>query len=483
MTDLAQLVDSYYRGGSELANWLQESLPILTRGPSIQQLDAINDYLTAVEKVLSQIHRSIHDLLGVPVGPQGPEPTTKGDLRFLVDSYHRRGNELLISLQRNLPSLAAGASLELLDTVDTSISKTARAISELTRQIHEVLNTNLLDREVLRYRFVLRMAEVAGQGEVARLDYEAKNILERWLLNLANDKESAKLTSAHAELRDAIFSQRKLEDNYPATEKMRSEFKEKQIDPARHVPLILKLGREYLAVAQPPRVTRCRVEGKSVEVAEFKFIFPEERIRLLLSLAPASLICPMVVRYASLLPRGQQWAIPGPVYEYLVAQHGVTIEGFASPLNSRIITLTPLTREQLGFASLFPETDAPFGSIGDFFQADFTGKSVMANPPFVPAVMDRMARKINQSCQEAQGSVRFFVVVPEWTDAQFYLDLMKSPCRLFDFQLPGGHYYYVDLEGNRVSVKFDSHFFVLGTPDHRADYSRLRDHLLQIYQQ
>uniref|UniRef100_A0A6C0IXR1 PCIF1 WW domain-containing protein n=1 Tax=viral metagenome TaxID=1070528 RepID=A0A6C0IXR1_9ZZZZ len=472
MTDLAQLVDTYYRSVNELANSLEQSLPVLTRGPSIQDLESISDYLNAVEKILSQVHQSIHDRLGIPVPAKSAQQTLlRGDLRFLIDAYYRNGTELVTSLRRDLPVLASGASIELLDKIDRSIYQAAQMISGLTRQVHEVLEANLLDREVLRYRFVLAMSEVASKGEDARTSYEAKNILERWLLNLANDKDPS--------APDPIFSVGKLADNYPATEKMRAEFREKKIDPERRVPQILKLGREYLTVTQVPKTSKCRVDGRKISVAEFSFTYPEDRVQLLLSKAPASLICPMVVRYACLLPRGQQWATPSAVYEYLVTNYGVSVEGFASPLNSRIITLS---QPGLGFCSLFPDTDAPFGSLGDFFQADFTGRSVMANPPFVPAVMDRMVQKIEDQINRG-GSVRFFVVVPEWTDAQFYLDMMKSPHRLFDFQLPGNHYYYVDLEGNRISVKFNSHFFVLGTPDHRGDYSRLRDDLLRIYEQ
>lgn len=470
MANLAQFVDSYYRGGSELANWLTESLPILTQGPSIQQLDTINEYLNAVEKVLSGIHQSIHNILGIPVQSQVIEPTAiRGDLRFLVDSYYRHGNELLSSLRQNLPSIAAGGSIDLLDTINTSIIRETNVISKITQQIHDVLNANLLDREVLRYRFVLRMAEVVEQRGNPRTSYEAKNILERWLLNLANDKESGS---------DPIFSKRKLEDTYPATEKMRSEFIEKKIDPNQRVPLVLRLGREYLATTQIPRVNVCRTQNRSVNVAEFSFTFPEERMKLLSSLATASAICPMVVRYACLLPRGQQWAIPGPIYRHLVDNYGVTIEGFASPLNSQIITLR---KSGLGFCSLFPDVDGPFGSVGDFFQTNLTGRSVIANPPFVPAIMDRMVQRINQVCEE--GSVRFFVVVPEWTDAEFYLGLLKSSHRLYDFQLPGGSYYYVDLEGNRVSAKFNSHFFVIGTSDYQDNYRQLQEDLMRIYQQ
>lgn len=468
---MSELVQSYYQGGSELASWLEANLPILSQSPTVHQLDTINEYLLTVQKILSEIHRAIHEHFSVPlVAVAGGPPVARGDLRFLVGAYYRHGMQLLSSLQQNLPLLAAGASINLLDELQASIDREIEAISGTLRLIHEVLQANLLDREVLRYRFVLRMAEVVEQGLDRRFGYEARSILERWLLNLANDKQPG----------DAIFSLPKLEEHYPATEKMRSEFREKKIDPSQRVPLVLQLGREYLTVTLPPRVRKCQVAPSRVEVSEFNFSYPRARLELLSSLAPASAICPMVVRYACLLPRGQQWSLPDRVYEYLVDYYGVTVEGFASPLNSRIITLG---RPGLSFCSLFPDTDAPFGSIGDFFEVDLIGRSVVVNPPFVPAVMDRMLLKIERDCAVAlaqQASIRFFVVVPEWADAEFYLGLMKSPYRLFDFQLPGGSYHYLDLEGGRIPVKFNSHIFVVGTQ--QGNYQPLRTQLLQVYE-
>ena len=43
------------------------------------------------------------------------------------------------------------------------------------------------------------------------------------------------------------------------------------------------------------------------------------------------------------------------------------------------------------FCSAFADVDAPFGSCGDFFSARFAEGSYEANPPFVPALIDRPA--------------------------------------------------------------------------------------------
>ena len=403
MADLARLVNSYYQKSVELANFLNQNAPLLTRGASVPQLDAMNTYINGASVALTEIHGAIHRALA-PAGPH-------------------------------------------------------------------------LDQEVTRYRYVLAMADAIGRGLNQRQDDEAKNALERWLINLANDKQSSD--------RDPIFSLQKLEDNYPPTIKLRSELQEKKI-PSDRLSLVLQLGREYLGLKSYPKVRSCEITVEGVQVGEYKFPLPTERGVLLLTRAQGNnaLVCTMIVRYACLLQRGQQWSIPTPVYRYFVEQHGVTIEGFASPINSRILTLN---RADLNFCSLFPDTDAPFGSLGDFFQVDFTGKHIVANPPFVPAVMDRMLLKINESCRQAAakgGYVRFFVIVPEWIKppAEFYVGLMNSPYCVFDFQLPGGSYYYVDLSGARIAVKFHSHIFILSV-NVEEDYSNLPTSLLRVYQQ
>ena len=63
-------------------------------------------------------------------------------------------------------------------------------------------------------------------------------------------------------------------------------------------------------------------------------------------------------------------------FEVLSSRLGVSTECFASPLNAR------WSRHCSGVPSL----DAPFGSLGSFFDLDPTEGGFEANPPFVPEV-------------------------------------------------------------------------------------------------
>lgn len=67
-----------------------------------------------------------------------------------------------------------------------------------------------------------------------------------------------------------------------------------------------------------------------------------------------------------------QAAVHPEVLDELCSRFSTQLECFASPLNCRWPS----------FCSMFPDTDAPFGSSGDFFQFFPQRGSFEANPPF-----------------------------------------------------------------------------------------------------
>jgi hypothetical protein len=85
----------------------------------------------------------------------------------------------------------------------------------------------------------------------------------------------------------------------------------------------------------------------------------------------------------------------------MVKNHGVTIEGFASPFNSQIIRFSDKDLP-MQFCSLFPDVDAIFGSIGSFFDNEFAGTKVTINPPFILDIMNRTADKCIEDLEIAE---------------------------------------------------------------------------------
>ncbi|KAK7197392.1 Phosphorylated CTD interacting factor 1 WW domain containing protein [Novymonas esmeraldas] len=129
----------------------------------------------------------------------------------------------------------------------------------------------------------------------------------------------------------------------------------------------------------------------------------------------------LLLRYRSLggelgYNQGPQAAVPPPVMERLAITFAIDAEAFASPLNAHLPQ----------FASLFPDTDVHFGSLGSFFDLHLGGDGaadggsargchVEVNPPFDATLLRRMEVHL-LSClrraQDASQSLLFVVVLP-----------------------------------------------------------------------
>ena len=112
----------------------------------------------------------------------------------------------------------------------------------------------------------------------------------------------------------------------------------------------------------------------------------------------------LLLRYKSLQGGGFQAALPACVFEALRTNFGVEMEGFASPLNCSFSC----------FCSAFPDTDAPFGSLGSFFHFQPRTGSFALNPPFVGDVILRAAEhceRLLRTAAAARLPLSFVIVV------------------------------------------------------------------------
>jgi len=195
-----------------------------------------------------------------------------------------------------------------------------------------------------------------------------------------------------------------------------------------------------------------------------------------------------VCRYASTSSRGQQWSIPGKIYQLLYSQYRFTLEGFASVFNSQILPL----RGQ--FCSLFPDIEGVFGSRGSFFDQTFVGRTIV-NPPFVESVLLEVAKKI-LTALKSRNKVTFYVIFPNWDgkkgikgvakEAEGHQLLRKADKFLVTYKvMPANSYYYVDTNGYqdgevRIEATFPSSCFIL-TNEEKAQFSRLFDDVMEAY--
>lgn len=314
---------------------------------------------------------------------------------------------------------------------------------------------NNLNIEYSRWNMIFDFLKETQKGLSIKLKYEMKNILERWILSLCNDKE---------EKGDVIFSLRKLNPEYPATKKMLQEINSKEIPKSKEkYGYIIQSVKRWLTTKIINITIKIQIVGDTIQINEYDRTLPPGKLKILLDINPSlELLGTMIMRYACLLIGGQQWALPKELHQYLVEQYDVTIEGFASPVNSQIITIS----KDLNYCSLFVDTDAVYSSLGDFFNINFSGHSVYANPPYVDNIMNNVTDKIIEECSFVNKSsfVRFFITVPEWEDAIFYQKLQNSQFKVFEYSFSPGKHYYVDTNDGYKKVpvhSFGTHLFIL----------------------
>ena len=190
----------------------------------------------------------------------------------------------------------------------------------------------------------------------------------------------------------------------------------------------------------------------------------------------------LLVRYNSLQGGGVhgggfQAAIPDHVFDTLLRHFDVCFECFASPLNSRYPH----------FCSAFPDTDAPFGSVGSFFNFKPRAGSFEANPPFVPNLILKMAEHMHQllvradsdhTHAEASGEnegdevgtggspLCFVVIIPSWDTTMGWRALNESPFLAHHLRLAQREHGYTEGAQHcrrsryRISVGDTSVFFL-----------------------
>ena len=142
----------------------------------------------------------------------------------------------------------------------------------------------------------------------------------------------------------------------------------------------------------------------------------------------------LLARYSVLEGYGWQAAVAQPVLAAMHTHFGVSLECFSSPLNSYMPS----------FCSLFPDTDAQFGSLGSFFDFHPLEGSFEANPPFVMPLMIKMVNHIEMLLSAATGPMSFAVVVPAWEDDAHWPLLVGSAFTTGSFTVLAADHSYCD---------------------------------------
>lgn len=186
----------------------------------------------------------------------------------------------------------------------------------------------------------------------------------------------------------------------------------------------------------------------------------------------------LLARYDMLQGAGLQSAVQGAVFDVLLKHYGCNMECFASPLNCRYER----------FLSAFPDTDLTFGSLGSFFDYDFTqGGAYQANPPFVADFIHAMQKKMDDSLDQCTKPLLYIVFVPAWVDTSAWKALNESKhLQRYVLLDQADHYYAEGTQHRRKAAKrvasFDTSVFFLENDAAKAKWKVEDLHIEQLKQ-
>ncbi|CAH6418918.1 Phosphorylated CTD interacting factor 1 WW domain-containing protein [uncultured virus] len=298
--------------------------------------------------------------------------------------------------------------------------------------------------------------------------YEMNNILERWLVSMANEKPEVKPDDVKEVLWwSPIYWPMSI--THVLNAKFMQELTDKKL--VKNALEAKKLVGEILTLVQV-QLER----GASTHEVEVAPLCEDEWLRygdVKLASSPKhnSLVdlygCYPVVRaamrYASIINGGQQWGLTQAHADDLYKDFDVRNESFASPFNSRFVG-----KEDARFGSLFYDTDAVFGSMGNFFKIDLLDYpgAWQVNPPFIESLLAAATEKVLAALASAEKkgqALHIFFLTPAWLTAKYYLALVGSKYMLIQTKLRKGHYHFELPNGSRFVARIDCGYFFLSS--------------------
>ena len=357
-----------------------------------------------------------------------------------------------------------------------------------------MFNTTL-DQEYNRWKFkrvIDKLIYLCSPNNTTK--YELENILERWMINMSN---LTILEFKNDTSTTPIDIYQKTSFDNDVNQKFLSELNEKRIFNSNYkrtffVIFILKLSYLYLDHVQYRNKTIVFADNNTDKILlidkntfNYKLFtksFHEKRFNLLQRITNITTldIAKMFLRYESIILKGQQWHVPLSVFRYCYKNYDARIEGFASPLNSQLLKValeedksdSKQVKPNIKFCSMYPDTDAPFGSIGSFFDLrleDINCTTVLVNPPFIEDILRRTVLKMQElieiaEIREPSRHLRFVTIMPYWSD-YLYINRLKEYKHTVYYKILNRNSYYYEKYGSKIHANFDSIFFIIEKTD------------------
>jgi len=175
----------------------------------------------------------------------------------------------------------------------------------------------------------------------------------------------------------------------------------------------------------------------------------------------------LLLRYKTIHGHGFQAACSPEVFRVLHKTLKVTMECFASPLNTFFAT----------HCSAFGDVDGAFGSIGSFASFKPTRGAFEVNPPFVPSVLNEAAawcESLLDRAEKAKQPLTFVFVMPGWKETRAFEVLTASAFLRASVLIAASDHGYCDGASHQRrdpyrSSPYDTCVFVLRTQSAALD--------------
>lgn len=313
--------------------------------------------------------------------------------------------------------------------------------------------------------------------------YEIKNILERFLISIANlnkNNTSSKIFSI-LNFEDTIVQKayNEILDKKYFLKKNLSDIQIKDIVQKNIINEINDFLNDPPKNNIPETILKYNTTDNTITYLDVQVKVNQTVLEVLIKFKQKYVI-QMIIRYSTMLLQGQQWGIPFEQYNYLYKKYNLRFEGFASPLNSRL-----MGKKDAHFCSLFYDTDKYFGSIGSFFKVDminpvnnntkYSSIVWLICPPYIDKILTYSAEKVLESIEIAKKNkieMIIFFIMPGWDTSESYLMLHKSKNKKFEEKLKP-HKYFYEYQGKHITAVFNSFAFVLESYDSKNDYTNI----------
>ncbi len=315
---------------------------------------------------------------------------------------------------------------------------------------NEIQKDSDLECEYNRWKMITKWANTIFADANRKFRYEKTALLERFLITAVNNNK-------HPEI-DPIFGSLINGDDKTTMGVLTgdSAYKNISIDSSKVMEDIMRCSLH----TSDKYKTKCGLSSDTIHYRDFTMKIPQELLKF-----RAFDLCKVALRYSCFPMSGQFWALPSTIYRYLNNAGGVILEGFASPFNSQVLK----NGINAPFCSMFKDTDAVFGSIGNFFdlrdaELDLTKKYFLINPPYIEDIIRKVIVQVELLHQKHKDKT-IVMILPNWEDIIGGIRF-TPPCHIA-FLEKFTYKYDILMEDKKPIKKsfkapFDSRIYVLG---------------------